>query len=55
MAISRPDGDCRDTFFRLAKTCAKHGITFWEHLGGRLSVPGHPNPGAIGPNSLRLI
>src|SRR6476659_8661721 len=25
--------DCRDAFLGLAKTCAKHGIAFWEYLG----------------------
>jgi hypothetical protein len=34
--------DCRDAFLGLAKTCAKHGIAFWEYLGSRLSVPGQP-------------
>ena len=34
--------DCRDAFLGLAKTCAKHGITFWEYLGSRLSVPAQP-------------
>ncbi len=34
--------DCRDAFLGLAKTCAKHGIAFWEYLGNRLSVPGQP-------------
>jgi hypothetical protein len=34
--------DCRDTFLGLAKTCAKHGIAFWDYLGNRLSVPGSP-------------
>jgi Transposase IS66 family len=32
--------DCRDAFLGLAKTCAKHGIAFWDYLGTRLSVPG---------------
>jgi hypothetical protein len=32
--------DCRDAFFGLAKTCAKHGVAFWDYLGSRLSVPG---------------
>ena len=32
--------DCRDAFLGLAKTCAKHGIAFWDYLGSRLSVPG---------------
>jgi hypothetical protein len=34
--------DCRDTFLGLAKTCAKHGIAFWDYLGSRLGVPGQP-------------
>jgi Transposase IS66 family len=34
--------DCRDTFLGLAKTCAKHGVAFWDYLGSRLSVPGQP-------------
>jgi hypothetical protein len=34
--------DCRDTFLGLAKTCAKHGVTFWDYLGSRFSVPGQP-------------
>ena len=34
--------DCRDAFLGLAKTCAKHGIAFWDYLGSRLSVPGQP-------------
>jgi hypothetical protein len=34
--------DCRDAFLGLAKTCAKHGIAFWEYLGSRLGVPGQP-------------
>ena len=32
--------DCRDAFLGLAKTCAKHGVAFWDYLGSRLSVPG---------------
>jgi uncharacterized small protein (DUF1192 family) len=32
--------DCRDVFLGLAKTCAKHGIAFWDYLGSRLNVPG---------------
>jgi Transposase IS66 family len=32
--------DCRDAFLGLAKTCAKHGVAFWDYLGNRLSVPG---------------
>jgi hypothetical protein len=34
--------DCRDAFLALAKTCAKHGVAFWDYLGSRLSVPGQP-------------
>jgi hypothetical protein len=34
--------DCRDAFLGLAKTCAKHGIAFWDYLGSRLIVPGQP-------------
>ncbi|MDQ2764468.1 MAG: transposase [Pseudomonadota bacterium] len=34
--------DCRDAFLGLAKTCAKHGLAFWDYLGSRLSVPGQP-------------
>jgi len=43
-AGTRSDGgrDCRDAFLGLAKTCAKHGIAFWNYLGSRLSVPGKP-------------
>lgn len=33
--------DCRDAFLGLAKTCAKHGVAFWDYLGSRLKVPGH--------------
>ena len=33
--------DCRDAFLSLAKTCGKHGITFWDYLGSRLGVAGH--------------
>ena len=32
--------DCRDAFLGLAKTCAKHGIAFWDYLGSRLNVHG---------------
>jgi hypothetical protein len=34
--------DSRDAFLGLAKTCAKHGIAFWDYLGSRLRVPGQP-------------
>lgn len=42
-AGTRSDGgrDSRDAFLGLAKTCAKHGIAFWDYLGDRLNVPGH--------------
>lgn len=43
--------NCRDAFLGLAKTCAKHGVAFWDYLGSRLSVPGHlvvpPLPGLV--------
>jgi hypothetical protein len=32
--------DCRDAFLGLAKTCAKHGVAFWNYLGSWLGVPG---------------
>ena len=43
-AGTRSDGgrDCRDAFLGLAKTCAKHGVAFWDYLGSRLNVPGQP-------------
>src|SRR4051812_26366141 len=34
--------DARDAFLGLVKTCAKHGIAFWNYLGSRLNVPGQP-------------
>jgi len=34
--------DARDTFLGLAKTCTKLGISFWNYLGARLSLPGAP-------------
>ena len=34
--------DCRDAFLGLAKTCAKHGVAFWDYLGSRLKVPSQP-------------
>jgi hypothetical protein len=34
--------DCRDALLGLAKTCAKHGIAFWDYLGSRLNVQGQP-------------
>ena len=43
--------DCRDAFLGLAKTCAKHGVAFWDYLGSRLGVPGQslipPLPGLV--------
>jgi Transposase IS66 family len=44
--------DCRDAFLGLAKTCAKHGVAFWDYLGSRpqssraacRSAPGGPCP-----------
>jgi len=33
--------DCRDAFLGLAKTCAKHGVAFWDYLGSRLAVAGN--------------
>jgi hypothetical protein len=43
-AGTRSDGgrDCRDSFLGLAKTCAKHGVAFWDYLGSRLGVTGQP-------------
>jgi hypothetical protein len=35
--------DCRDAFLGVAKTCAKHGIAFWDYLGSRLNVHGGAN------------
>ena len=29
-------------YYVLAKTCAKHGIAFWDYLGDRLRISGHP-------------
>ncbi len=33
----------RDTFLGLYKTCRKLGISFWQYLGDRLSVPNAPS------------
>ena len=44
--------DCRDGFLGLAKTCAKHGIAFWDYLGSRLRVPGQPQIPPL-PNFVR--
>lgn len=35
--------DCRDAFLGLMHTCTKLGIAFWDYLGDRIGVPGHPN------------
>ena len=34
--------DCCDAFLGLTKTCTKLGIAFWDYLGSRLAIPGHP-------------
>ena len=31
---------CRDAFHTHMKTCARHGISFWNYLGDRLGIPG---------------
>ena len=31
---------CRDAFHAHMKTCARHGISFWNYLGDRLAIPG---------------
>jgi hypothetical protein len=36
-----PGRDCGDAFLRLAKTCAKLGISCWDYLGERLAIPGN--------------
>ena len=33
---------CRDAFLGLMRTAAKLGITFWDYLGDRLSIPDQP-------------
>jgi hypothetical protein len=35
---------CRDAFLGRLLTCAKLGISFWDHLGHRLGVPGADAP-----------
>jgi hypothetical protein len=35
---------CRDAFLGLLLTCAKLGVSFWDHLGARLGVPGAEAP-----------
>src|SRR5450755_359546 len=32
----------------LAKTCTKHGISFWNYLGARLNLPGAAVPPQLG-------
>lgn len=44
--------DCKDAFLGLAKTCAKLGISFWNYLGSRLSIPGQPSVPAL-PDLIR--
>jgi hypothetical protein len=39
---SQAGRDCRDAFLGLAKTCAKLGISYWEYLGDRLTIPNQP-------------
>ena len=34
--------ECRNALMGLAKTCAKHGVAYWDYLGSRLSVSGQP-------------
>src|SRR5215203_3983161 len=34
--------DCRDAFLGLMKTCQKLGVSFWDYLGARLTIPDHP-------------
>jgi hypothetical protein len=44
--------DCRDAFLGLSKTCAKLGLAFWDYLGSRFAVPGHPGIQPL-PNLVR--
>jgi Transposase IS66 family len=44
--------DCRDAFLGLAKTCAKLGISFWNFLGSRCTVPDQPTVPAL-PDLIR--
>jgi hypothetical protein len=41
---SEPGRACRDAFLGLLLTCAKLGVSFWDYLGHRLSVPGADAP-----------
>jgi hypothetical protein len=34
--------NCRDAFLGLMKTCQKLGVSFWDYLGARLTIPDHP-------------
>jgi Transposase IS66 family len=34
--------DCRDAFLGLMKTCQKLGVSVWDYLGTRLTVPDQP-------------
>ena len=47
--------DCRDAFLSLMKTCAKLGVSFWDYLADRLSIPGAsktlPLPALIPPRA----
>jgi hypothetical protein len=44
--------ECRDAFLALMHTCTKLGIAFWEYLGDRLGIIGHPNVPAL-PHLIR--
>ena len=44
--------DCRDAFLGLMHTCAKLGIAFWDYLGDRLGIIGHPSVPAL-PHLIR--
>jgi hypothetical protein len=34
--------NCRDASLGLMKTCQKLGVSFWDYLGARLTIPDHP-------------
>jgi hypothetical protein len=44
--------DCRDAFLGLMHTCTKLGIAFWDYLGDRLGIIGHPKVPAL-PDLIR--
>jgi hypothetical protein len=44
--------DCRDAFLGLMHTCTKLGIAFWDYLGDRLGIIGHPKAPAL-PDLIR--